>query len=594
MTTPRESYQSRLTQYQKRLAALDQRLDYIGSARVAAAVIGVVFTPAVLWMQFISPWWLVAPVAALIALSIAKNQAAAARDTLRRATAFHQRGLDRLDDCWMGKGDQGSRYANEDHLYAADLDLFGKGSLYERLCEAHTREGHDTLAHWLKTPADPSTIRRRQAALVDLSNRLDLRERLALLGEAIRGGIDMQSLAEWAVRPCELPLNAGRRVINAFTVLLPVAALLWVAFDIGPWPLIVELSLQAAFVLWLWRPVQNLLKVVEKRAGDLMRLAGILAAIEAETFSAPALQELQQQLTTDREQPSRHLARLARLIDLLNSRRNQFFIPFALLLFWGTRMAFAIEAWRSRCGPAVRKWFAVIAEMEALLSLAGYAFENPEDSFPDIADSGPIIHGDELRHPLLPRDKCVPNDIRLGPDLRLLVVSGSNMSGKSTFLRTVGTNAVLAFAGAPVRARHMRLSALAIGATLRIQDSLMAGKSRFFSEITRIQRIAEKSKGTSPLLFLLDELLHGTNSHDRGIGAEAIVKALVDRGALGLITTHDLALAHIAENLGPRAENVHFADHLIDGKMVFDYKMQPGVVRHSNAIALMRAVGLPV
>jgi MutS domain V len=594
MTTPRESYQNRLSKYQAKLAVLEQRLDRIGSARVAAAIIGVILVGVVLGLQFISPWWLIAPVVALVALSIAKSQAATSRDVMQRAAAFHQRGLDRLDDCWMGKGDQGSGYSDEEHLYSADLDVFGKASLYERLCEAHTREGRDILAGWLKTPADPSTIRRRQSAVADLRDRLDLRERLALLGEAIPGGIDMQSLADWAARPLELPMSAGRHLINAFTVALPLAALIWVAFDSGPWLLILELSLQTAFVLWLSRPVRNVLKVVEKRAGDLMQLAGILAAIEEQTFSSPALLDLQQKLTTDGEKPSQQLARLARLIDLLNSRRNQFFLPFALLLFWGTRMAFAIESWRGRCGAAVKQWFAVIAEMEALLSLAGYSFENPQDPFPEIEETGPIVHGDELRHPLLPLEKCVPNDIRLGPGLRLLVISGSNMSGKSTFLRTVGINVVLALAGGPVRAKTFHVSPLAIGATLRIQDSLMAGKSRFFSEITRIQRIAEKSKGPLPLLFLLDELLHGTNSHDRGIGAEAIVTALVDRGALGLITTHDLALAHIAENLGPRAENVHFADHLIDGKMVFDYKMQPGVVRHSNAIALMRAVGLPV
>jgi DNA mismatch repair ATPase MutS len=294
------------------------------------------------------------------------------------------------------------------------------------------------------------------------------------------------------------------------------------------------------------------------------------------------------------ETPSRQLAQLAKLIDLLNARRNQFFFPFALLLMWGTRMAYAIEAWRLHCGPAVERWFRVMGEAEALLSLAGYAFENPTDPFPEIVDAGPLCEAMGLGHPLLPRSRCVRNDVNLGDPLRLLVVSGSNMSGKSTWLRTVGANAVLALAGSPVRADRMRISPLAIGATLRIQDSLMAGKSRFYAEITRIQRIVELAKAHLPVLFLLDELLHGTNSHDRGIGAHAIVRTLIERGAIGLITTHDLALAPIAENLAPAAANVHFADHLVNGTMTFDYRVQPGVVRHSNAIALMRAIGLPV
>src|SRR5262245_37555703 len=261
---------------------------------------------------------------------------------------------------------------------------------------------------------------------------------------------------------------------------------------------------------------------------------------------------------------------------------------------WGTRFAFLIEAWRVRSGPAIGRWLAVIAEIEALLSLAAFSFENPRDAFPELVEEGLLYHGVALRHPLMPRGVCVANDLTLDTQMRLLVVSGSNMSGKSTWLRTIGINAVLALAGSTVPAERLRISTLAIGATLRIQDSLMAGKSRFYAEITRIQQIMEKAKGPLPLLFLFDEILHGTNSHDRGIGAEAIVRALVDRGAIGLLTTHDLALAHIAERLGSHAANVHFADHLVDGKMVFDYRMQPGVVQHSNAIALMRVVGLPV
>lgn len=593
-TQPLDAYRTRFEHYRSEQACLESRLDRLGAARVAAAIIGLIFIGVVLATQVISFWWLFSPVVPLIALSIARSRVLAARDRIRRAAAFHERGLARIEDRWMGTGENGSRFGDEQHLYAADLDLFGAGSLYQRLCEAHTREGQQTLADWLKQLAEPGVIRQRQAAVADLKGRLDLRERLALLGESIPGGIDTKSLIDWAGRPPELPVKNGRMIVNGLTMALALSGLVWAVFNDFPWLVLIVLALQTAFVLWLSKPVRRVLGDIERRAGELLYLAGILALIEAEKFESPRLCELQQALKTEGDPASRQLADLVWLIDLLNSRRNQLFIPIALLLAWGTRMAFAIEAWRVRCGVAISHWFGVIAEMEALLSLAGYAFENPADPFPEIVEGGSIYHGVDLRHPLLPRRQCVPNNLQLGPDLRLLIVSGSNMSGKSTFLRTVGINAVLAFAGAPVCASSLRLSPFAIGATLRIQDSLMAGKSRFYSEITRIQQIVEKAKGPLPLLFLLDELLHGTNSHDRGIGGEAIVLALVERGALGLITTHDLTLAHIAESLGDRAANVHFADLLVDGKMVFDYKMQPGVVRHSNAIALMRAVGLPV
>jgi DNA mismatch repair ATPase MutS len=200
----------------------------------------------------------------------------------------------------------------------------------------------------------------------------------------------------------------------------------------------------------------------------------------------------------------------------------------------------------------------------------------------------------QLGHPLVPRATMVRNDVGLAGDTRLLLVSGSNMSGKSTLLRTVGINAVMALAGAPVRAVSLRLSPLTLGATLRIQDSLQEGRSRFYAEITRIRTLADLAAGPLPLLFLLDELFHGTNSHDRLVGAERVLRSLLDRGAIGLITTHDLALTAIADELAPRAVNVHFQDWFEKGAITFDYRMKAGPVTRSNALALMRAVGLDV
>ena len=190
--------------------------------------------------------------------------------------------------------------------------------------------------------------------------------------------------------------------------------------------------------------------------------------------------------------------------------------------------------------------------------------------------------------------RSVRADLLLADEPRVLIVSGSNMSGKSTLLRTLGVNTVLALSGAPVRARALRLTPLQVGASIRIQDSLQAGASRFYAEITRLRQIVDLTAGALPVLFLLDEILHGTNSHDRRIGAEGLVRGLINRGAIGLVTTHDLALARIADELSPRAANVHFEDHLEEGRMIFDYLLRPGVVQKSNALELMRSVGLEV
>jgi DNA mismatch repair ATPase MutS len=233
-------------------------------------------------------------------------------------------------------------------------------------------------------------------------------------------------------------------------------------------------------------------------------------------------------------------------------------------------------------------------DLEALLSLAGYAAEHPDDPFPELVPEGPRYEARAATHPLLPSARAVRNDVALSAEPALFVVSGSNMSGKSTLLRTVGVNAVLAFAGAPVRAEAMRISPLRVAASIQARDSLLEGASRFFAEIKRLKQVVDIAAGDTPALFLLDELLHGTNSHDRAAGAEGLVRGLLDRGAVGLVTTHDLALGQVADALAPKAENVHFEDHLEEGRMVFDYRLRPGVVKKSNALELMRAVGLEV
>jgi DNA mismatch repair ATPase MutS len=283
------------------------------------------------------------------------------------------------------------------------------------------------------------------------------------------------------------------------------------------------------------------------------------------------------------------------MVSWLDSTRNQMFAPLAYAVMLPQLLAIAIDGWHRDYGHAVDDWLRVVGELEALSSMATFAYEHPGDPFPTLVDKGPLFEADALAHPLLPADAAIPNDVRLGGDhSHVIVVSGSNMSGKSTLLRSVGVNVVLALAGSPVRAAALRLSPLVLGATLKVEDSLEAGRSRFYAEILRIRTIVDAARGPVPLLFLLDEILHGTNSYDRRIGAEAIVRALAEGGAIGLVTTHDLALTEVPSRLSVPSVNMHFEDRLEGGRMIFDYRMRPGVVEHSNALALMRAIGLDV
>ncbi len=277
-------------------------------------------------------------------------------------------------------------------------------------------------------------------------------------------------------------------------------------------------------------------------------------------------------------------------MEMLESRENPLVHALGPLVLWTTQIAMAVEKWRAENGSQVAVWLDAVSEIEALSSLANYAWEHPDDPFPAFAE-GALFEGESMGHPLLPEDRCVRNSVTLEDPLRLLVVSGSNMSGKSTLLRTIGVNAVLALAGAPVRAKRLRISHLSLGASIRTTDSLEEGHSRFMAEILRLKQVLELP---SPAMFLLDELLHGTNSHDRALGSEGLTRALLARGAIGLITTHDLSLARVADELGAAAANVHFEDRLVDGRLVFDFRIRPGVVERSNALDLMRAVGLDV
>jgi hypothetical protein len=612
---PYSEYSRRLEDRARTRKQLDLRERLVGNARLAIFFVAVAIAFLGFGQHVLSPWWLILPVALFVWLLFVHGRVIRARYRASRAVSFYERGLARLDEDWKGKGQPGLRYKDEHHAYAADLDLFGTGSLFELLCTARTRTGEDTLAAWLLGPAGPGEVRARQAAVAELRDQLDLHEDLALLGAEVPEGVDFAAVARWGASPPLLTRPWVRWPLMALGILTLFCLVQWMlsfyhpgpaddpdldpvtAFFVryGPWPFIALCLVQGAISSFFLPAVLKVLRVAEKRSHDLALLANVLARLEEAKYTSPRLRRLQEMLEgPHHERPSQRIAALGNLLDLLSSRRNPLFAPFALILMWGTQMALALEGWRRHSGAEIAGWLDAVGQFEALCALATYAYENPGDPFPEILDGAPRFEGRGLGHPLISRIKCVANDVQLGDPVHVLLVSGSNMSGKSTYLRTIGINAVLAMAGAPVRAESLRLTPLAIGATLRIQDSLQEGKSRFQAELERVRDVVTLSRGPLPLLFLLDEIFAGTNSHDRRLGAQAVVLGLARRGALGLVTTHDLTLTQIVDELGERAKNVHFADKFEDEKMHFDYRVHEGVVRNSNALALMRALGLEV
>jgi hypothetical protein len=587
-----DEYRTRLRRLRAdadRLARSDTRLSY---ARLFVFAAGVGLT-VVLWRTDQALWWLLLPAAAFGTLVRHHDRIICARETATRSIAFYERGMARLEDRWPGTGEPGERFGDHRHFYAIDLDVFGRGSLFELLSIARTRAGEEMLANWLMHPASPDEIGARQQAVAELTPALDLREQVALAGSDVRAAVQTDALIAWGEGAAVLT----RRWLRAVAMLLTAGAVVAAMYGMlsGRYgPFVAVVVMEALFFLPQRGRIQQALHAAGGPARDLDVLAHVLDALERQHVTSARLVALRSGLDSDGLRASDAIRRLHRLVELHDWQHNQFFAPLAAALLWGTHLAWAVEAWRRRHGAHVRAWLLTVGEFEALGSLAVYRYEHPDDVWPEMVDGPARFEAKGLGHPLIPAARLVRNDVRLSADSQLLVVSGSNMSGKSTLLRTVGINAVLALAGAPVRALHLRLTPLAVGATLRIEDSLQEGRSRFFAEITRIRALVDLTSGPRPLLFLLDELFHGTNSHDRLRGAAGVLRSLLARGAIGLITTHDLALTAIADELAPRAANVHFVDRFEAGEIHFDYRLRPGPVTRSNAIALMRAVGLDV
>ncbi|MGH8218780.1 MAG: MutS-related protein [Steroidobacteraceae bacterium] len=534
-----------------------------------------------------------------------------------RAAALYRRGLARLEDRWAGSALQGERFNDPHHVYAADLDLFGEGSLFELMCAARTRVGQQTLAHWLLSPAACGEIRARHDCIADLRDRLGLREEIAVLEEAVRpdgaqppdgelpragahappdarSNARSDELLSWAESGNILKLPWIKALALLLPALLIASALLW-AFA-GIWmAFAVVLLIEAGVLYGLRARLDAVLAPAGKAFDELRAFAGLLACLERERFDSPAMRALVGALSSQGRSASRAFGRLATLAQLAESRDNPFVQWFlALPLLFSLQIALAAERWRRAHGTIVRTWIEVAGRFEALVSIAQYTFEHPEDPFPRLLESGASFRAEGIGHPLIPATRCVRNDVDLSSRLRVLLVSGSNMSGKSTLLRAVGLNAVLAMAGAPVRARALEMSMLQVGASIRINDSLREGSSRFYAEILRLRQLNELAEHGLPLLFLLDEMLQGTNSKDRRIGAEAVLRSFIERGAIGLASTHDLALTEL-EGLGQGAlRNVHLEDHIVEGRMQFDFKLRDGVVEKSNGLELMRAIGLRV
>jgi hypothetical protein len=588
-----EEYEQRLKNREATVARYEKIHIRLGNLRLLLFVAAVAIGWASLHEHQFAPAWLVVPMALFVGVAIYHARILRARDVAQRAAAFYRNGLARIADRWSGTGQTGERFDDPHHVYASDLDLFGRGSLFEFLSTARTRMGEERLAQWLLSPSSVERIRERHVAIAELRPQLDLAEDLAVAGEDARTGVNPEALSRWAEASNRMAPEWLRWLAPVLAVAVVGCTFIWGFWGMAT-PLMLVVALEAVLTYRVRHALAAVLHDAEQAFRDLDLLSGLLALMERHSFQALRLQELQRELRSHHTAGPQALARLETIVDLINSRENLIVRVLDAPFMYSVQVAFAAERWRRAHGHAVRRWLSAIGEIEALLSFASYSYEHPGDPFPEFVEGSPCFQGAGIGHPLVPAATCIRNNVVVGGETRVLLVSGSNMSGKSTLLRAVGINVVLAMAGAPVRAQSLRLTSLCLGASIRINDSLHEGSSRFYAEITRLRKIYDLTDGSFPMFFLLDELLQGTNSKDRRIGAEGLLRVLLARGATGLVSTHDLALTEISGLPPGHLHNVHFQDEFENGKMKFDYQLREGVVTRSNGLALMRSIGLDV
>lgn len=596
MPDPRIEYSRRLEAHLKTAAAKELNHRKFGNSKLAVIAAGLVLAWLALKSQIISPYWIALPAGLYVILAILHAFTLRAQKRAESAAAFYQRGLARIEDRWSGQGSSGDRFRDPKHVYSEDLDVFGTGCLFELMSTARLPMGEEYLARWLGSGSAVPDIRERHHVITDLREKLDLREQLAMLGEDLRVRLDPSSLCQWAEGSPVLPTGPWRAV----TALLAAAFAMGLLYYLGTAkivPVLVIVLLEAGIYRWLKPRAAQVSDGIGTNGEGLILFADILQRLEQEDFSSPRLQGFAAQLKRNGEPASKAIRELARIGYWIDARGGLIAKMLELPGLYTVQVGLAAESWRRKYGRRLRSWVEITGEVEALISLAAYSYEHPADPFPEFVEAAaaqPVFDGEELGHPLIPAAKCVRNSVRLNAETRVLLVSGSNMSGKSTFLRTAGINAVLAMAGAPVRAQSLRMTPVILGSSIRRVDSLQENRSSFFTEILRIRDVFELTEGIAPVLFLFDELMEGTNSNDRKIGAEGLFRALLERRAIGIVTTHDLALTEITGALSSVVRNVHFQDYVEDGKMRFDHKLRDGVVAKSNALELMRLIGLKV
>ncbi len=592
--TLNELYRQRAEDFKQRATALQARYEKFGLVRLASFIIGLAI---LIFLYSTNP--LIGIIATFIFLAtfyrlVIWHQRLLHEKQIEEALALiNRQELAFMQDDFQAFAD-GKEFMDPAHPNSIDMDIFGPYSFFQYANRTTTSMGKKRLAEYLTTVADASEIRDRQQAIAELQDQLEWRQKFRAHGMSTEDAPEhLEQLKTWLAQPDFIRSNSlNKAALIVAPVLSFIGLYVWIFH--WPWYISMVFFFAAFYMLRVTLNQVNQTHVQTTNAGKtLAYYAYLIEHLEDKHFQSDKLQSLSSALDTDAKKASARLKRLSFIIHQLNLRYNAFVIILNIFTLWDLQWVYRLEQWKAEQRDDLPQWFAALAEFEALVSFATVYYNRPAWVFPEIT-TAPLFNATGLGHPLIAPKERVSNDIKIPTKGHIKLVTGSNMAGKSTFLRTVGLNIVLAMAGAPVCAEKLSLPILELYSSMRTQDALHESTSSFYAELKRLKIIIEAVEEKENVLFLMDEILKGTNSNDRHTGSKALITQLIKSKGSGIIATHDLELGAMAETADGAIENLCIEVAVENGKLIFDYKLKPGVSQSFNATLLMREMGIRV
>lgn len=594
LTPSLAAYQQRITSLSAEINSKKKKRGIIAWLRFAAVL--AIFAS----LYYLNPFgWTYAILAAgifvaaflrLIVLSGRNNDLIS---NLERLLLINQQEIQIASGSYTGRP-AGSAYLPPLHDYVHDLDIFGSGSLYQFINRTTSEQGHQALAQWLLHPADSVQIKERQQSVIELTDQYEWRQQLQATGLANKiTGTTQHRIENWIKEPFHFSEKYWQWIRFVFPALILTALALTIA-SLMPTPYFYAM----AFIYFIIagaisRKVSPVYSYLDKMVREIETLSKSISWIEQQHFKSALLTHLHAHYVSGTSRASKQVQELKEILDRLDLRLNPFlFIFLNTFLFWDLQQVLILEKWKARNSSNISAWFESLGTMEALSTVAGIAFNHPMWCFPALDEKHGTFKADNLGHPLIAEQKRVTSSFSTSGEAKLALVTGSNMAGKSTFLRSIGINIVLAMMGSPVCSSRCTVSSMRVISSMRISDNLQENTSTFYAELKKLKYIIEAVNNRENVFLLLDEILRGTNSLDRQIGSKALIRQLIRHRAVGLLATHDLELAALEQEYRGNIHNHHFDVQVENDELYFDYKLKEGVCKSLNASILMKKIGI--